>query len=641
MNNNLPNHGGYEELLTETKERIIIPFICKFVSYLKQAMKYFTNIFLLAVSLVLYSACAKIGSVAGGPKDEDPPVVLGSKPGNYSLNFNDDRIEIEFDEFLQLKNTKQELVVSPPLDKEPVVRLKNKSIIIDFESELRDSTTYTLNFGQSITDNNEGNVLENFEFVFSTGNYIDSLGIYGTLINAFDLKTLDEPVTVMLYDTIYDSIPYLEIPVFVGKTSKSGIFSMHNIKPGIYKVFALKDGNYNFLYDLPDESIAFLDTTVTLLPDYISSMLDSSILMADTIPVDSARMNLLDSTATRLDTLLAERAGKYSVSVDLFLFQEDNTPQYLSDYKRPDPRKLEFYFNRPLVDTFYAGPLNFETGDHWFIREDFTIGDTLVYWIKDSLVYKQDTLILHLNYKVTDSILNYYPYDDTVRMVYTKPSTGRRKTQEAKEEMKEALVLKLNINNKGTMEMYSSIGIIPDHPVAFTDSSKISLFYMEDTVEVNKPFRLTGDNKRLRRYIMDVDWEEGMIYRLFILPGAFTDIYGLTNDTIDMSFTTRSLEYYGKILLTMSNVSENLVVQLMSTDLKVLAEKPINHNGTLEFPFLGPAGYKLKVIYDANRNGIWDTGDYLQGIQPERVGFYTGEINIRSNWDLEVSWALE
>ena len=164
---------------------------------------------------------------------------------------------------------------------------------------------------------------------------------------------------------------------------------------------------------------------------------------------------------------------------------------------------------------------------------------------------------------------------------------------------------------------------------------------MEDTVKVKTPFRLTGDKNRLRRYIIGVDWEEGMVYRLSILPGAFTDIYGLTNDTIDLSFTTRSLEYYGKILLTMSNVQENLVVQLMSADLKVRAEKSINNDGMLEFPYLGPAGYKLKVIYDANRNGIWDTGDYLQGIQPEKVAFYAGEINIRSNWDMEVNWVLE
>ena len=608
-------------------------------------MKYFSVIFILAVSLILYSACAKIGSVSGGPRDEDPPVVLSSKPENYALNFSDDRIEIEFDEFLQLKNINQELVVSPPLDENPVVRLKDKSIIIDLETELRDSTTYTLNFGQSVADNNEGNVLENYEFVFSTGDYIDSLGIYGTLVNAFDLKPLEDPVTIMLYDTIYDSIPYLDIPVYVGKTSKSGIFSINNIKPGIYKVFGLKDGNYNFLYDMPDESIAFLDTTIMLLPDFIISMLDSAVLQADTIPVDSARISLLDSTSTQLDTMLAERAGKYSIFIDLFMFQEDNTPQYLSDYNRPDPRKLEFYFNKPLVGKFTANPLNFDAGEDWFIREDFIVGDTLVYWIRDSIVYNLDTLTFRLNYMITDSVLNYYPYDDTVTMLYSsQETTGRRRQarqEEEEEEEKEFLGLNLNVKNRATMEMNAAIRITPGHPVAFADPSKISLFYKEDTVEIMENFSFLKDTNYLRSYILGVNWEEGMSYRLFIEPGAFTDIYELTNDTTIVSFTTRSLEYYGKIILALTNVSENLVVQLMSTEQKILSEKSIETDGTIEFPFLAPSNYKLKVIFDANRNGIWDTGDYLNGIQPEWVEYYSGEINVRSNWDMEVNWRLK
>jgi hypothetical protein len=604
-------------------------------------LKQFNFIFILAISLILYSACAKIGSVSGGPKDEDPPVVLGSDPENYSLHFDNERIEIEFDEFLQLKNINQELVVSPPLEVQPVVRLRNKSIIIDFESELRDSTTYTLNFGQAIADNNEGNLLENYEFVFSTGNYIDSLGISGTLVKAFDLKVVEDPVTIMLYDTIYDSIPYLEIPVYIGKTSKSGIFSINNVKPGIYKVFGLKDGNYNFLYDLPDESIAFLDTTVMLLPDFINEMLDSALFSSDTIPVDSARIHMLDSTATRLDTLLAERAGKYSIFIDLFLFEEDNKTQYLSEYERPDSFKLEFYFNRPLVDTFLAEPLNFEPGADWYIREYFTVGDTLVYWIRDSLVYKQDTLKLHLNYLVTDSVLNLIPFDDTVTMIYSKPTSTRRRRQDAVENEPVSLPLKLNVSNKSTVELNSMIRIVPDHPVAMTDPSKISLYYMEDTLEVICPFKFAKDTGRFNRYNMTVDWEERMDYRLFIEPGAFTDVYELTNDTINVSFTTRSLEHYGKIILTLSNVTENMVVQLMSAEQKVLTEKTTDADGILEFPFLAPANYMFKVIYDINKNGIWDTGNYLKGIQPEKVTFYSEEINVRSNWDLEVSWRLD
>jgi len=382
-----------------------------------------------------------------------------------------------------------------------------------------------------------------------------------------------------------------------------------------------------------------------LLPDFIISMLDSAVLQADTIPVDSARISLLDSTSTQLDTMLAERAGKYSIFIDLFMFQEDNTPQYLSDYNRPDPRKLEFYFNKPLVGKFTANPLNFDAGEDWFIREDFIVGDTLVYWIRDSIVYNLDTLTFRLNYMITDSVLNYYPYDDTVTMLYSsQETTGRRRQarqEEEEEEEKEFLGLNLNVKNRATMEMNAAIRITPGHPVAFADPSKISLFYKEDTVEIMENFSFLKDTNYLRSYILGVNWEEGMSYRLFIEPGAFTDIYELTNDTTIVSFTTRSLEYYGKIILALTNVSENLVVQLMSTEQKILSEKSIETDGTIEFPFLAPSNYKLKVIFDANRNGIWDTGDYLNGIQPEWVEYYSGEINVRSNWDMEVNWRLK
>jgi hypothetical protein len=202
---------------------------------------------------ILFAGCAKIGSPTGGPKDETPPKVIKSVPDNYSTNFDNKRIEIEFDEFIQLKNINQELVVSPPQKVKPVVRLRNKVMLIDLQEELIDSTTYTLNFGQAIVDNNESNLLENYQFVFSTGRHIDSLGVSGLIVNAFDLKPSEEPVTIMLYDKFYDSVPYLEIPTYIGKSNKKGYFEVNNLKSDTFKVFALKDKNYNLIYDLPDE----------------------------------------------------------------------------------------------------------------------------------------------------------------------------------------------------------------------------------------------------------------------------------------------------------------------------------------------------------------------------------------------------
>ena len=588
-------------------------------------------------TIILLNDCAKIGSVPGGPRDEDPPTLVKTEPENYSTGFNEKRIEIEFDEFLQLNNINKELVVSPPLEKQPVVRLKNKSIIIDLESELKDSTTYTLNFGKAIADNNEGNVIENFEYVFSTGSYIDSLGLSGMIVNAFDNKPSEDPIMIMLYDKDQDSLPYNEIPMYVGKTRGDGSFLINNIKPDTFKVFALKDGNFNFLYDLPDEKIGFLDTTVILSAELIQQLLDSAALATDTIHVDS--------TSNNLDSLVVEQedsvyVNPYAVFINLSFFQEDNTPQYLNDYSRDDPRKLEFIFNRPVKDSVQIEPLNFSSEGEWFIREEFTVGDSLVLWITDSLIYKKDTLKLHLTYLATDSILNYYPYHDTLSLVWTETSPGRRK-KDTREEEDEMLLLILNIRQGGTFDLYKPIQLVSDHPVQHVDDSKYALFFKEDTIELETEFILNHDTVFLRRYRGTMEWEERMNYRLYLEQGAITDIYGLTHDTMDISFKTQSLEHYGKIILSLSEVNQSLVVQLLDDKGGVVREKSIENDSSIEFPFLEPGTYSVKIIYDRNSNKKWDTGKYLMKQQPERVHFYPDPINVRSNWDMEIFWRLE
>lgn len=610
------------------------------VSFLKK----YTFILFLSAAVFGYQSCAKIGSPTGGIKDESPPKVVSTKPVNSSVEFNQNRIEIEFDEFIQLKNINQELMVSPPMQIKPVARIRKKSIIVDLDEQLLDNTTYTLNFGQAIVDYHEGNMFENYEFVFSTGGYIDSLGFSGIIVNAFNLQPSKEPVYIMLYDVHKDSVPYHDMPLYIGKALKEGSFFINNIRPDTFKVFALKDGNFNFLYDMPDEMIAFIDTTFILSAELINQFLDSIQLLYDTITLDSLIVVESDTAQAEFhDTLPFLQKTQYSLAFDLFFFQEDNEPQYLSDYKRSDPRKIEFYFNRPLLDTLVIEPLNFAHDTNWFIFENFLMGDTLVYWIKDSSIYKQDTLKLHLNYLVTDSVLNYVPYDDTLYTFILQTASKRREQRKEDEETevkKETLGLSLNIRKGGTHDIYKKIKITPDHPVAFPDQSKINLFMKEDQVEYPQEFEIIDDPFYLRNYFLDHSWEEGMNYRLFIEPGAFTDIYGLTNDTIDLSFKIQSLDHYGKVIILMEHVNQQIIVQLMDDKEQLIREKIHNQNGTVEFPFLEPGKYKLKVIFDKNMNGKWDTGRYLDKIQPERVLYYSGVIEVRANWDLELKWNL-
>ncbi len=608
-------------------------------------MKKYIFILFLSGAILGYQGCAKIGSLTGGIKDESPPGVVLTKPANPSVEFNQDRIEIEFDEFIQLKNINLELMVSPPMEVKPIVRIRKKSIIVDLHEKLRDNTTYTLNFGQAIADYHEGNILKNYEFVFSTGEYIDSLGVSGIILNAFNLQPSKEAVYIMLYDVDKDSVPYHDMPLYIGKASQEGLFFINNIRPDTFKVFALKDVNSNFLYDNPDEMIAFMDTTFILSPELIEAFLDSIKLLQDTLTIDSLAITRNDTSGIDFqDTLLVPQEMHFSFGFDLYFFQEDRKPQYLSDYRRTDPKRLEFYFNRPLTDTLIIEPLNFAHDTNWFIFENFKMGDTLVYWIRDSLIYKQDTLKLHLNYRVTDSVLNYIPYDDTLYMVITQTVSKRKeqkKEDEEEEVKKETLGLSFNIRKGGTLDIYRKIKITPDHPVAFPDQSKINLFIKENNEELPCEFQIMNDSIFIRNYYLEHSWEEAMDYRLFIEPGAFTDIYGLTNDTIDLTYRIQSLDHYGKIIILMEHVNQQIIVQLMNEKEQVIREKIHFQDGPMEFPFLEPGKYKLKVIFDNNLNGKWDTGRYLDKIQPEKVLYYTGAIEVRANWDLELKWNLD
>jgi hypothetical protein len=613
-------------------------------------LKKYQLIFAVISVLIVFRGCAKIGSPMGGPKDETPPGVVRSTPDNYSTRFVDKRIEIEFNEFIQLKNINQELVVSPPQKEKPVVRLRNKTMIIDLKEALLDSTTYTLNFGQAIADNNESNVLENYQFVFSTGNFVDSLGISGLILNAFDLKPSEEPVTIMIYDDFNDSIPYKEIPMYIGRSTKKGYFEINNVKSDTFKVFALKDKNYNLLYDLADEDIAFLDTTIILSAELIRSILDSIKISQDTVKgnslIDDKTDNLVSPVKDTLlqdtliqDTLTFPKREKYSISFELFLFHEDNKPQYMSGSARKNQKRMEFYFNRPLTDSLYIAPLNFSCDSNWFILEKNITGDTLIYWIRDSIIFKQDTLRMHLRYLVTDSVLNYIPYDDTVDLVFTKELTKSKKGQAAAKK-KENLKLAAGIQQGATQDLFKGISVIPEYPVENINMSKLSLFKTEDTLEYSQAFALTHDSLYFRKYWINSDWEEIMNYRLFIEPGAFTDIYGLCNDTSDISFKTQSVDHYGRLILTLVNVDQDIIVQLLSEKDNVIGIRRQHESKPVEFPWLEPGKYKLKIIFDTNGNGKWDTGKYLSKLQPEKVQFYSGEVNIRENWDLELTWDL-
>lgn len=601
---------------------------------------------ILVILTILCLGCAQQGSPSGGPKDEDPPVVLESVPANYSTRFVAKRIHITFNEYIVLDNVNQQLVVSPPMEEKPEVRLKGKTLIIDFEEELKDSTTYTFNFGSAIKDLHEGNILRNYEYVFSTGNVLDSLSVRGTLKYAEDLRVPDEPVTIMLYEKLTDSVPLNEIPLYVGRSDDSGVFSVNNLKADTFKVFALKDGNYNLLFDLPTEEIGFLDSSLIVNADLIRSIIemescDSTVVpsfeMVENMNKVSDSLDFAADTTTMGSDSLSIGPDYKSIYIDMLLFTEEVETQYISEEQRDDPRKILLAFARPLTDSFSYWFLTEEEERSVDLLEVFSARrDSLTLWLKDSLDYKNDSLSIELNYMVKDSTNLYVNQTDTLLMTFRK-KTSKKKKEKAPE--KEKLNIS-TIQNNGNLDLNTSLKLDLSVPLEGFRDSLISLWYLPDSVEIPLSFRTRADSLVPTRGWIDAEWESAAKYHLQLLPGAVSSFYELEHDTIDLTFSTRDIEYYGKILLNLEDVFNPLIIQLKNKD-QVVRQQRVYKSGLFTFSYITPGEYGIKIIHDINDNGKWDTGKYLEKLQPEPVEILPRSISVRSNWDHDVTMILK
>lgn len=607
------------------------------------------NIFQIPVILIsavlVFVACAQQGAPTGGPEDVDPPTVLESSPENYSINFEENRIQITFDEFLNMTNFTQELVVSPPMEEKPVIKMKNKTLIIDFEEELKEDVTYTFNFGEGISDLNEGNTLLNYEYVFSTGNYLDSLSIKGTLRNALDLTAPEPPIFVMLYRELADTMPLTTIPYYVGRTDKEGNFAVNNLKEGVYKMFVLKDGNNNFLFDLPSEQIAFLDTSVIVNAEYYrdllfsSGMYDSTDLQPDTLAlaVDTAGMSP-DSIAMVLDSLEQQKPDFNTILIDMYMFTEDPVNQYITDYKRDDRKKMELTFNLPLTDSFAFSPIIPDTLKKNDLIADFgQRGDSLLLWAADTLVASLDTIGLKLKYTVLDTLGNHVFLNDTLLFTFRETSDKKKDNSEDSKPKKGIKVR--TIGNGGKHHLLKDLLLTIEAPVKYINTDKMEFFTIPDTVEMPITVNPYIDTNHLHRVRIPYAWEEEGSYKMALYPGAIFDVYGGTNDTLISNFSIKPTADYGIINLTLNNVSDTLLIEVYRRDV-IYRKRTVTEDGIYIFEFLDPDTYRIKFVHDRNNNGKWDTGKYIEGIQPEKVEYIRRDVKVRANWDHDIEYTL-
>jgi hypothetical protein len=553
--------------------------------------------------------CANPVSPSGGPADLDPPVLLNSVPPLYTTNFDASQIRLTFNEFIELKGINQQLIVSPPMQTAPTFRIRGKTLVVDISEPLIENTTYTFYFGEAITDMTENNPLQDFQYVFSTGDILDSLSLEGVIVHASDNQRV-AGVNIMLYvdnnDTIpLDSLPYFVKPYFMIRSGKDGAFRLNNLPDKSFLLFALEDVNASLTYDQPNERIAFFDSLVR--PYYIQQALFSF------IETDSTEVSQPYEAPVRHDP------------VEMFLFQEKDTVQRFITASVLKENQLVFVFKLPAQSPEIKA-LNVEDLNTWSLAETNRTGDTLTFWIKD---IPADTVF----FEVMDSGLVL----DTVRVRMQKGSDPRRRRADVPLDTDEDRApLKMNFT-RGAPELNQPFYISFDYPVIQSDPSKILFIESEDTLQANFVFE---DAINRRAYITHA-WKESTAYQIIIPDSTFHDLSGSSNDTIIQHFVTKSLADYGHLFIniTLENPGQNHIFQLIQKDV-VIREIHVDENNQIRFEYLNPAAYQLKVIYDKNGNGVWDTGSYSDKRQPEKVIYFSDEIIIRANWDVAEDWEL-
>lgn len=576
-----------------------------------------------AIGMVVLYSCASIGRPDGGPIDETPPRFIGSSPAAGALNNTKKRIVLEFDEFIKLEKANEKVVVSPPQVKQPEIKPNGKRITVNLLDSLKANTTYTIDFSDAIVDNNEGNPLGNFAFTFSTGAVIDTMEVAGTVLEASNLEPV-KGMLVGLHSNLADSA-FVKIPLDrVARTDSRGHFSIRGVAPGKYRIYGLNDVDQNFTFSQKSEALAFNDSLV--IPHFEQR------IRRDTSWVDSLTV----------DTIIEQKYTHYLPdNVVLRSFKEDLFSQYFIKSERLIPQKFTLYFAAKADSLPALKGLNFDEKDAFIIEKTFR-NDTISYWIKDSLLYKQDTLSLSLNYLYTDTLNNLVPRTDTLHLTAKKAKKEeavKKKKKKDEEEKVPTVFLPVNTHAPSSMDVYDYISLTFEEPIASFDTAAIHLRQKVDTLWKDVPFVFERDTSQLRKYDLLYDWEFGKEYEFSVDSTAFKGHYGLFTDKIKQTFKVRAQEEYAAIYFNVSGADSVAFVQLIDTQDKVLRQVPVI-DGQADFYYLNPGKYCARLINDTNKNGQWDTGNYDKKQQPEEVYYYSQILDPKANWELEQSWNL-
>lgn len=550
----------------------------------------------MAIVLFVWS-CANPVAPTGGPKDITPPEVTVSQPENGSLNFRENQIQLTFNEYVQVKNVKEQVIISPPLEDEPEFKMRGKTVTIHLRDTLRENSTYTIFLGKAISDITENNPLPSYWYVFSTGSFLDSLSLHGRVVNAFTLQP-EFNVHVALFDTPGDSVPYHERPYYITRTDSSGIFHFYHLRDLQYLLFAVKETNGNYMYDDPNEQIAFADTL--LRPWYVPE--PGAIDFTDSVP--ESRVVLPEPT--------------------LYLFQETDSSQRILENKALPNGTVRMVFRMPVRNPAFR-LLDSLPGAPWYLPEWNIKRDTLIMWLHRDC---PDTAFLE--------VADHSAIIDTVRIL-TRPIVSVTKSK--KEESGEKLLITNNTRG-GKLDPFRQLTLQFSHPVVRSELSGLRLIAGKDTLVPESAFSDSLHRKLTIPFIRQPDSS----YQLFIPDSTFISLRGTSHDTIVFPFSDRKKEEYGNMILNLEvpDSSGHYILQLLTDKETVVEQRFVDgrKSDKIEFPWLNPGKYRIKVIFDQNRNEQWDTGHYILKREPEKVLYFEKILDIRANWSSEETWQL-
>jgi hypothetical protein len=591
------------------------------------------------MALWLY-ACASIGSPDGGPYDEDPPKFVKSEPVPFAVNNTVKKVVIEFDEYIKLDKPAEKVIISPPQIDQPEIKASGHRVIVNLQDTLKENTTYTFAFGDAIQDNNEGNALENFAFTFSTGEAIDTMEVSGVVLNAEDLEPIKN-IAVGLHADLADSAFTTKPFDRISRTDSRGHFTIRGVAPGKYRIFALNDGNQNYLYDSKTEQIAFLDSLI--IPDMMPATRQDTV-WRDTLTIDSIRT--VNYTRFLPDDIV------------LRAFKAENDRRYLSRSTRDNEKHFTLVFSTKSDTLPRLTGLNFHAEDA-FVVETTSRNDSLCYWIKDSLVYQLDTLEMQLDYFATDTLNRLVPQTDTLYIANKMNREQRERIQKKADEEKakerrkrekkglepepeKTQFLALNIDAPQALDLNKNITFALDEPVAGIDTAGIRLEMKVDTLYEEVPFLFEADTLLYRQYNLLAAWQPQAEYRLSVDSMAFSGLYGLHSDKVQKTFKVKTPEDYGTLLLDIVNAEPGGIVELIDNSGKVLRQQPVSATGTADFYYLTPGTkYYVRMFIDRNGNGIWDTGNYDEHVQPEEVYYFPKVWDMKANFEFEEKWDVK